>query len=320
MAALLVSLQDRDIALLRGLFESRVMTIKHIAPLYFDGSGDAAKKRLQKIKAAGLIAERKRRSRNEPAILFLTRKAFALLRDHGQLADYPAFSINTLENRANVKELTIRHELEVMDVKAAVHAALAKSKKFSVSVFSTWPLLNEFTTTRSGYGADIHVKPDGFIRVHEKEAGSNGYSHDCFLEVDRSSEQLDTLVNRALDYLEYYRSGDFAERNGAQRTDFKDFPFRVLIVVPNAERRNNLAERLAHNIPPVLTLTWLATMAEVTENPLGAIWIRPADYRDVTKGTRFYNEHPPREFAYRHQPEREAFVEAKIKKSRLLAD
>jgi hypothetical protein len=45
-------LQDRDFALLRGLFESRVMTAGHIATLYFDGSREAAKKRLQKIKAA----------------------------------------------------------------------------------------------------------------------------------------------------------------------------------------------------------------------------------------------------------------------------
>src|SRR5690348_9632866 len=96
-----VEIQDRDFELLRGLFECRVMTIKHIAPLYFDGSSDAAKKRLQKIKAAGLIAERKRRSVNEPVVLFLTRKAFGVLRDQGHLSEYPAFSMTTLENRAN---------------------------------------------------------------------------------------------------------------------------------------------------------------------------------------------------------------------------
>jgi hypothetical protein len=314
-----LQLQDRDLALLCGLFESRVMTIEHIAPLYFNGSGEAAKKRLQKIKAAGFITERQQRSRNEPVILFLTRKAFALLREHGCLDDYPPFPINTLENRANVRELTIRHELEVMDVKTAFHAALAKSEKFSIAFFSTWPLLYQFEIQRPGHGADITVKPDGFVRIHETDGGDS-YSHACFLEVDRSSEQLGTLVNKAVCYLEYYRSGGFAEKKGASRSAFKDHPFRVLMVLKSAERRNNLAERLAHNVPAVLTHAWLTTLAEATSNPLGAIWIQPKDYREVTMGTPFYNERPAREFAYRHRPERDAFIESKIKKLRLLAD
>jgi hypothetical protein len=67
-----ISLQDRDIALLRGLFECRVMTKDHVTALYFEGKGEAAKKRLQKLKAAKLISERPRRA-FEPSILFLTR-------------------------------------------------------------------------------------------------------------------------------------------------------------------------------------------------------------------------------------------------------
>ena len=65
--------QKRDFDFLCGLFESRIMTAGHIATIYFDGKREYTKKRLQKIKAAGLIGER-RRNANEPAILFLTRK------------------------------------------------------------------------------------------------------------------------------------------------------------------------------------------------------------------------------------------------------
>lgn len=68
-----LQLQDRDLALLRGLFECRVMTTDHATALYFDGKNEAAKKRLQKLKTAGLISERPRRA-FEPSILFLTRK------------------------------------------------------------------------------------------------------------------------------------------------------------------------------------------------------------------------------------------------------
>ena len=87
------------------------MTAAHIAAIYFDGRKEAAKKRLQKLKAAGLIAERKRRV-SEPSVLFLTRKAFILLNSNGQLSDYPPLGANSFEARANVSELTLRHELE----------------------------------------------------------------------------------------------------------------------------------------------------------------------------------------------------------------
>jgi hypothetical protein len=91
--------QDRDCIFLRGLFESRIMTAEHITMLYFDGRNEAAKKRLQKLKAAGFIAERKRHA-FEPAILFLTRKAFAVLRERGVLAEYPQLDSSALEKRS----------------------------------------------------------------------------------------------------------------------------------------------------------------------------------------------------------------------------
>ena len=69
-----ISLQQRDVALLKSLFECRVMTTDHATALYFDGNYVPAKKRLQKLKAAGLISERPRKVFG-PSILFLTRKS-----------------------------------------------------------------------------------------------------------------------------------------------------------------------------------------------------------------------------------------------------
>jgi TraM recognition site of TraD and TraG len=45
-----VELQERDLAILQGLFESRLMTLNHITHLFFDGHGEAAKKRIQRLK------------------------------------------------------------------------------------------------------------------------------------------------------------------------------------------------------------------------------------------------------------------------------
>ena len=47
-----VQLQARDIAVLRALYEARVMTLDHLSVVCFDGHGEAAKKRVQKLKGA----------------------------------------------------------------------------------------------------------------------------------------------------------------------------------------------------------------------------------------------------------------------------
>jgi len=310
---IVLELQPRDVSLLVSLFECRVMTAQHVGILHFTGMHPYAKKRLQKLKAAGLIGERKRQV-NKPSVLFLTCKGLKLLQSHVDLSQYPPLGTRNFEARANVSEITLRHELEIIDVKAALHAALRNSAEFSIKRFSTWPQLYQFKTSRPGHGKDPLTKPDGYICIHEKEAGTKGFFHECFLEVDRSNEHQDRLVAKAVDYTQYYKSGEFAIRNGSSRSDFKDFPFRVLVVLKSDARRNNLAERLAVNNPPILRQTWLTTFAEVTADPLGPIWILPVDYRNVTMGTRFYNERPNRTFEYRHQPEREAFIEEKIKK------
>lgn len=314
-----LQLQERDFAFLRGLFESRVMTSEHVSTIYFDGKREYTKKRLQKLKAAGLISGRPRRV-NEPAILFLTRKAFLRLRNEGQLSHFPPSSADSFERRADLSEFTLRHELEIMDVKAAFHAALSKSQKFSLLEFSTWPALYQFEVSRPGQGADTPVKPDGYIHIHEKESGANGFAHDCFLEVDRSSKDQTRLISQALCYRDFYRTGGFAVRKGASRTEVDSFPFRVLMVLKSAERRNNTAERLLQNVPPILTMVWLATLADVITDPLGPIWFRPSDYRDVTNGTPFSSDRANRGFMYQRQSGRELFVEAKIKKLRLLGE
>lgn len=305
-------------ALLTSLFESRVMTSKHISVLCFDGKGEAAKKRLGKLKNAGLVNERPRKS-VDPAVLFLTRKAFALLNDKGVLANYPKLDSTALEKRSRVSELTLKHELEIMDVKAAIHSALKRTKAFTIQEFSTWPLLYQFEAFRAGYGGEeVLVKPDGFIRIHEKEEGEGASEHSFFLEVDRSTETQETLVARAGCYLDYYKSGGFAVWNGAERSAFRDYPFRVLMVFKSAERRNNIAERLIQNKPPILSMACLATLEEVRRDPLGSIWMRPADYRDTTKGTPFDVENKRPSWNYKRQTARDDFIEKHVRKFGIL--
>lgn len=315
-----LQLQDRDFALLRGLFESRVMTSAHAATLYFNGKTEAAKKRLQKLKSAGFIGDRPRKA-FEPSVLFLTRNGIKRLEAEGILTEYPAFDLPALDRRARVSDLTIRHELEVMDVKAAFHSAVKTVSSCAIAEFSTWPLLNEFTAYRPGHNStEVLVKPDGFIRIHETDASGGKFERTFFLEVDRSTETQDVLIDRAGCYFDYYKAGGFAVRNGGTRADYKQFPFRVLMVFKSAERRNNTAERLLQGATPIFKQVCLATLEDATRDPFGAIWIRPFDFREATKGTPFETEKPRETWQYKRQVEREAFIEKHVCKHTILAD
>ena len=321
--ALAIEFQLRDFDILRGLFESRLMTQEQASRLYFDGKGEAAKKRLQKLKALRLIAERERRVYH-PAILYLTKRGFDCLAAHGKLSDYPRLGWHQLEKRAQVSDLTLSHEIDVMQVKTAFSVALRATGRFAVAEFSTWPMLYQFKASKplqvGQYGAgDMVVKPDGYMRLHEPVRLPDGSASDeydehlFFLEVDRSTESQETLAMKAHGYRDYFQRGGLALRYGYKAEDYKSFAFRVLMVFRNAERRNNCAETLLRMNPPVLTQVWLATQEDVLRDPLGAVWMRPQDYRDATAGTAFDVSRPVTG-VYRRRPEREVMVEQSAQK------
>jgi hypothetical protein len=242
-----------------------------------------------------------------------------MLAKEGRLDGYPKLPVRLFESRANVSERTLRHELEVMDVKASFHRAIASASGLSLAEFSTWPRLHEFEVVRPEDGRPVPVRPDGFVRISEAEA-DGGNTYDAFLELDRSSEVQEILISKAIAYLNYYKSGGFAERNGGPGTSAADFPFRVLMVLKSVERRNNIAARLAESIPPILRHTWLTTFAEVVRDPLGPIWIRPVDYRDATANTPFRHERLDYHPVYRRQHQRDILLESKLVKRRLLEE
>jgi hypothetical protein len=316
-----ISLQERDINILRGLFESRIMTTAHITSLYFDGRREGAKKRLQKLKSAGFITERRYRVFS-PAALFLSSKGLRVLKDTGVLTEYPKIALPLLEKRSRVSELTVRHELEVQDVKVAFHSSIRNHPQLKITEFITWPALCQFEASCAEFGGGhrMLIKPDGFIRIHENEADGGLSEHAFFLEVDRSTEVLETLTKRALAYVDHYKSGGFAERNGGDYDSIKDFPFRTLITLQSQERRNNVAEQLLHLNPPILTQICLTTIAELKNDPFGSIWVRPVDYRQAMQNSPFDPNRARKPLGYRRQTERELFVEQRVQKRPLIED
>jgi Replication-relaxation len=273
-------LQRRDLEIIWRLFNCRFATLNHLAALYFTGSYEAAKKRIYILSQAGHI--RSLPHRHNGVILFiLAKRGFDVLREKGQLENYPSIDWRTLERRREITAAFIQHDVEAMDATVSLVLALRQLPNASTIEFSTWPFLNQFSVDyHIGYGRkEAMVKPDGFI--HLRASKPNGLEDQTFfLELDRSTESLSILADKAMHYRAYYRSGGFAERSGDHPDAYRDHPFRVLMVCKSEARQDNAARRLLSINPPIKTMVWLTTLREIVQNPLGPIWVRPVEYRN----------------------------------------
>ena len=212
-------LQSRDYELLRGLFECRMMTLAQATVLHFAGRYDACSKRVQALKTAGYIGDRRNRI-GESSLLYLTKKAFNHLDVEGKLTDYPKLTAEQFANRARIKKSTLDHELSVMDVRVAITRAIANTKTYRIEEFTTWPILSQFNATHPVQRQKIVVRPDGFLRIAETAGEQDAYSF--FLELDRSNEVQRVLTEKLLCYRDFYGKGGFALRCGGEAADFKD--------------------------------------------------------------------------------------------------
>lgn len=307
-------LQPRDIAIFRGLFESRLATLEQLAALYFDDRYDAAAKRVQLLKHAGFLTDR-RLSVGERSVPYLTKRGYDQLAASGNVDGFPRLSAKQFSRRVQVRPLTVAHELQVMDVRMALTHAINASRAFTIEEFTTWPLLSRFPARHPTTARKLIVQPDGFLRVRELDTGR---THSFFLELDRSTEVQRRLAERALCYRQFYMTGGFAARCGARADQLRQHPFRVLFVLQNAERRNNTAERLMNCSPPVKSQAWLTTLPELLADPLGAIWVAPLDYHYATQGTEYEPRRRPNVRQYARRPQREQLVEKRVAKRTLL--
>jgi hypothetical protein len=274
-------IQQRDIQLLLGLFESRLATSHHLRLLHFEGRVEATKVRLRKLKKVGLIEARDREV-DEPAVYQLTKQGFEVLKANVSLDHYPLKDWHRLQRRLQVSDLTITHELKVVGVKAAIGAALSRMQGLRAISFSTWPGLHKFCV-RGRTGPMREVKPDGYFHACEKLIEGGLKDHHFFLEVDRSTESRPIVLKKTQDYLTYYRTGGFAANQGAGPDRYKEVPFRVLIVCKSIPRRDNLAKRMVEGKPTIRGLVWLTTAPELEADPLGEIWVTPGMYKPWPK-------------------------------------
>ncbi len=272
-----VSLQPRDLDVLQSLFESRLATREHLAQLHFAGSYEAAQNRLKKLRD-GRLLKASPAGIGKPEILSLALAGFDALKAHRRLERYPRFTRELFEDRKPLSPITIEHELAVMNVKAAfVREARSGWEHLTVREFITWPLLYSFGAFVSHHSTERQeIKPDSFIELELPERLR------FFLEVDRGSEKLDTILRKCHGYQDFYQSGGMAARCGVR--DPRDAPFRVIFSVESEARRNNIAEALLRE-GSILKIVWITTRAQIERDPFGDIYLTPLSYRQAVTGT-----------------------------------
>ena len=259
-----VELQSRDIELLRGLIDSRFYTITHAADIHFDGKREMAKKRIQKLAAAGLILMRPGLVGRAAAVT-ASQRAVRLLHSRGEIGRRPV-------PRSGVSDALIAHDCAVIDAKAAFIRAARRDTTIAVTAFdvSSRPII----ASRPSYGAiRPRLRPDAFVELSTVD----GTQFHFFVEVDRSTEPIHVVSSKIAAYRAFLRNGGFARLRGAPTQQHRQHPFRVLIICKSVERRNLLARALFESAARVRTFALLSEATDAHANPFGHAWLAPAD-------------------------------------------
>lgn len=287
----MVEVTDRDLLILRCLYECRVATLNHLSKLFFDGRYEATKKVAQRL-AGHRLTNKRKRPIGHPDVLYLSKRGFDLLREKGGLDGLPVVPWERLEKRIRVSELTLNHELDVLTLRAAFEEAARARSELSIPTFTTWPRLAQFPAERAlagvGQRSTMMLKPDGFCVIKESLASGRSDAFYFFVEVDRSTETLQTLCSKMHGYRDYWRRGGLAERFGDDAANGKKWPFRVLWTFKTEARLRSVQEAFNKSNPPYRGLAWLALFEDAVEQPLRSVWTRPQD--STTHTSKLINE------------------------------
>ncbi|MBI5934747.1 MAG: replication-relaxation family protein [Chloroflexi bacterium] len=285
-----VELQPRDWELLADVYDSRFITIPHAAALHY-GSHAVAKRRLSDLRKALVLgrtpghfgyAHVDGKLQEVKLIYTFTKKALDLLVNRRDFRDAKGEQWDSLRKRFDLdSSLTIKHEVGVLNVKAALLPALKSQAHLRVEKFGVWPLAYVFKAPLDGRLKP--QKPDGFIHVLEFTPGSDTpQDHYFYLEFDHQrTEDLDRILAKVKAYKHHRTKGGFVRWLGFSDASPDDHPFRVLFVIDTKDavkRRDNICEKLAD--AGITTFTPVTTLAELVANPLGPIWTTPKAHRE----------------------------------------
>ena len=212
----------RDLAVIRHVAELRLMSARQIQALHFPASehlGDRAATRARQRVLARLCRDR--------LLIALTRRIGGVRAGSAGLVlalgpvGQRVLAVGGSRQRAyepswHFVDHTLAIAQVVVDVRLAARAGTLDALEIQAepTCWRTFP----------GMGARLVLRPDGFLAL-----GVGGYELRWFIEVDRSSESLPTVLRKCHLYADYYQSGAEQAAHGGV------FP-RVLWITPDETR------------------------------------------------------------------------------------
>jgi predicted transcriptional regulator len=273
-----VSIQERDLNIIESLVQGfRFLTTEQINSLFF-GSPSACKLRLQKLWNKGFL---KRvfapvSFGSSKAIYSPTKEGISLLVESGRVN---VEEIKWKGKRNILSHQMILHEIGISEFKVSLILAITREEKLYIERergnplpdllrieklcrFEDGPSIWDYAFDRQS-NKKIAIRPDTSFTLRGER---------FFVEVDRGTMSLKRVRWKMRGYKEYLLSGAFSERYGLN-------DFKLLTTAPSQERRNNLLEQAIGE--GGLTRCLFGVFDEVVSDPLGDVWIRGKEYREM---------------------------------------
>jgi len=271
-----VNIQDRDLEIIKEVAKDRFLTARQIQALFFN-SYSAAQRRLQKLWNKGYLKREYAPVKfgSSEALYCPTKKGIDLLIQRSIIVPD---EINWKSKYNRVKPEKKQHEIDANEFKVVLTIAV-RENNYAELLFcergsSFWDYVKDPDPDPKDKREYIPIRPDRFIGLK-----INGLSNYFFLEIDRGTMRLKECARKLGGLREYYFSGGFFKKYGQPGYKKEHYSYRVLITAPTEERRNNLVEKAIEQ--GSLEMCWFGLFSEVIQDPLGKVWIRGKEYKEV---------------------------------------
>lgn len=225
-------LLERDRQILQSLADFRLLTGRQLGQLHVHSANPLTAARrsravLHRLIELGVITRLERRiggirAGSEGHVYGLTGLGRAVLALDGQ----PVHGRTVWETRPDFQD----HLLAIGELYVGLREQERQTGRAELLSFQTEPTAWRFFTGPAG--ERLPLKPDAFVAL-----GVGDYEQQAFVEIDRGTESLPTLLRKCRRYLAYWRSGDEQRRHGV-------FP-RVWWLLDEPRRLTRLSNQVA---------------------------------------------------------------------------
>lgn len=275
------ALQDRDLAILRAVWLSRVLTRKLLASLFPPAGGNPEgdhtrlARRLQAMFHAGYL-DRLASPETKELVYALGPHGAKELLTRGESVE----ATDWAEKNRRLSPFFIEHALVVARLRTALTVALRDAPWIELERFErdSQKLRAEWTPKRGPRDERRVLRPDAFFVLRDRSAPEGRQRRAFAVEADRSTMDLRRFAFKVSSYIDCYASAPGAF--GVPR-------FLVLSVTKSPQRAQNILSLIQREVPDDWRRLFLLTdeprYASQLSNVLAAIW-RGADAPEAPRG------------------------------------